>query len=274
MAGGIAIERDAFGTPGVWRLTLTHTGKFNAMSRSMWTELKAVFTAVQQDPTVRCVLLQGDQGHFCAGGDIAEYPAFRFDEAQLRHFHEEEVWGGLQAMLDCDVPIVARIEGNCMGAGMEIASCCDLRLAADTARFGAPIARLGFPMAPREAALVGQVAGATVARAMLLAAEVFDAAAMQSHGFLTRVHTPDALGDACRDVAVRIAGLAPQAARLNKQTLRAFNRPVAPVKYAQEAPDFIANAQPAAGSNPYAYADSAEHREGIAAFLAKRSPVF
>ncbi|MDT7515881.1 enoyl-CoA hydratase/isomerase family protein [Rhodoferax mekongensis] len=272
MAGGIAIERDAFGTPGVWRLTLTHTGKFNAMSRSMWAELKEVFTAVQQDASVRCVLLQGDQGHFCAGGDIAEYPSFRFDEAQLRHFHEQEVWGGLQAMLDCDVPIVARIEGNCMGAGMEIASCCDLRLAADTARFGAPIARLGFPMAPREAALVGQVAGATVARAMLLAAEVFDAAAMLDHGFLTRVHAPDTLDHACRDVAVRIAGLAPQAARLNKQTLRASNRPLTPVEYAQEAPELIASER--AGVNPYAYADSAEHREGIAAFLAKRPPVF
>ena len=150
MAGGIAIEQDAFGTPGVWRLTLTHTGKFNAMSRSMWTELRAVFTAVQQDASVRCVLLQGDRGHFCAGGDIAEYPSFRFDEAQLRHFHEQEVWGGLQAMLDCDVPIVARIEGNCMGAGMEISSCCDLRLASTQARFGAPIARLGFPMAPKD----------------------------------------------------------------------------------------------------------------------------
>lgn len=274
MAGGIAIERDAFGTAGIWQLTLTHPGKFNAMSRSMWAELKAVFTAVQQDAGVRCVLLQGEQGHFCAGGDIAEYPAFRFDEAQLRHFHEHEVWGGLQAMLDCDVPIVACIEGNCMGAGMEIASCCDVRLATDTARFGAPIARLGFPMAPREAALVGQVAGATVARAMLLAAEVFDAAAMLSHGFLTRIHPPDTLGSACRDLAVRIAGLAPQAARLNKQTLRALNRPLALVDTAHVATDLIASSPVAAFDNPYAYADSPEHREGITAFLAKRPPVF
>lgn len=274
MDGVIAIERDAFGIAGVWRLTLSHAGKFNAMSRSMWAELKSVFTAVQQDASARCVFLQGDQGHFCAGGDIAEYPAFRFDEAQLRHFHEHEVWGGLQAMLDCDVSIVARIEGNCMGAGMEIASCCDLRLAANNARFGAPIARLGFPMAPREAALLGQVAGATVVRAMLLAAEVFDATAMLGHGFLTRVHTPDALGGACRDVAVRMAGLAPQAARLNKQTLRALNQPLAHMNYAHVAPELIANQSSDAQGSPYAYADSAEHREGIAAFLAKRSPVF
>jgi enoyl-CoA hydratase len=69
----------------------------------------------------------------------------------LRAFHEDDVWGGLQAMLDCDVPIVAQIEGNCMGAGVEIASCCDIRIAGATAKFGAPIAKLGFPMAPREA---------------------------------------------------------------------------------------------------------------------------
>jgi enoyl-CoA hydratase/carnithine racemase len=173
-------------------------------------------------------------------------------------------------MLDCDVPIIALIEGNCMGAGMEIASCCDLRLAADTARFGAPIARLGFPMAPREAALVGRVAGATVARAMLLAAEVFDAPAMLEHGFLTRVCTAGELGSAGHELAVRIAGLAPQAARLNKQTLRRLNEPVAPAEYAHIAPDLIASEL----RSPYAYADSAEHREGIAAFLDKRKPVF
>jgi enoyl-CoA hydratase/carnithine racemase len=173
-------------------------------------------------------------------------------------------------MLDCDGPIIALIEGNCMGAGMEIASCCDLRLAADTARFGAPIARLGFPMAPREAALVGRVAGATVARAMLLAAEVFDAPAMLGHGFLTRVCTAAELGRAGHELAVRIAGLAPQAARLNKQTLRELNMPLAHAEQARVAPDLIASEL----QDPYAYADSAEHREGITAFLDKRKPVF
>src|SRR3989338_3128190 len=100
-------------------LTLSHPAKFNAMSRAMWRELRRVFGEIQRDASVRCVVLQGEQGHFCAGGDIAEYPDFRFTEAGLRDFHDNDVWGGLQAMLDCDVPIVARIEGNCMGAGIE-----------------------------------------------------------------------------------------------------------------------------------------------------------
>ena len=270
MAGSIVVERNAGGVSGVLSLTLIHPGKFNAMSRSMWAELKAVFTAAQRDASVRCVVMQGDRGHFCAGGDIAEYPAFRFDEAQLRHFHEHEVWGGLQAMLDCDVPIVARIEGNCMGAGMEIASCCDLRLAADTARFGAPIARLGFPMAPREAALVGQVAGATVARAMLLAAEVFDAAAMLGHGFLTRVCTSADLPAQCDLLLARMASLAPQATRMNKRTLRELNSRLTMVESSLNATNSIAKIF----SDAYVYADTPEHREGISAFLDKRPPAF
>jgi enoyl-CoA hydratase/carnithine racemase len=255
---------------GIVRLTLQHPGKFNAMSRAMWRELREHFTAIQQDHSVRCVWLRGADGHFCAGGDIAEYPSFRFDTEALRHFHEVEVWGGLQAMLDCDVPIVAQLEGNCMGAGVEMASCCDLRLAGRSARFGAPIARLGFPMAPREAALVSQAVGDTAARAMLLAAQVLDAPALWAQGFLTELHDDAALADACEALAQRTASLAPQAARANKQTFRMLNRALAPVEYAREASDLIANWR----AQAYGYADSAEHHEGIAAFLAKRPPVF
>lgn len=255
-------------------VTLSHPGKFNAMSRSMWRQLRTVFEGLQHDPHVRCVLVRGEGGHFCAGGDIAEYPDFRFDPQSLRTFHEGDVWGGLQAMLDCDVPIVAHIEGNCMGAGVEIASCCDIRIASDTARFGAPIARLGFPMAPSEAALVAQAVGNTVARAMLLAAEVFDAPALQSSGFLTQVLADAQTAAQALATAQRIAALAPQAARLNKQTFRALNRPPASVSPAQAATETIAMAAPDTVTDPYAYADSAEHREGIAAFLAKRKPQF
>jgi enoyl-CoA hydratase len=273
MAGSIQVRHGTGEEQGVVHITLSHPGKFNAMSRAMWRELKAVFTAIQADPQARCVLLRGEGGHFCAGGDIAEYPSFRFNEAELRQFHEGEVWGGLQAMLDCDVPVVAQIEGNCMGAGVEIASCCDLRVAGSSARFGAPIARLGFPMAPREAALVAQAAGQTVARAMLLAAEVFDAPAMLARGFLLQVLDDADVAAHSEALAQRVVSLAPQAARMNKQTLRAIseeNRPLAHENTAQAAPDFIANSSTTA----YAYADSAEHREGIAAFLAKRRPQF
>ncbi len=277
---------------GIATVTLEHAGKFNAMSRGMWLQLRAIFLELQHQATVGCVLVCGKDGNFCAGGDIAQYPEFRFDTVALRHFHEVEVWGALQAMLDCDVPIVAQIEGNCMGAGVEIASCCDVRLASASARFGAPIARLGFPMAPREAALVGQAVGSTTARAMLLAAEVFDAHHMQGCGFLTRTVADGQTAHAALAMAQRVASLAPQAARLNKQTLRAIfmpNSALGAVDCAQAAINTIANAElpeqlapptppvpnaAQAPGDPYAYAASAEHREGIAAFLEKRTPRF
>ena len=225
MAGGrVELTR----TGPLARVTLHHAARLNAMSRHMWGQLRAVFTALQQDDTVRCVVLRGDGGHFCAGGDIAEYPEFRFDEATLREFHEVDVWGGLKAILDCDVPVVAQIAGNCMGAGVEIASCCDLRLAGASARFGAPIARLGFPMAPREADVVLRAAGVATTREMLLAAAVFDAPTLLQRGFLNRVVDDGLLPDAAEAMARAVVSLAPRAARLNKQTLRALNRPHVP----------------------------------------------
>lgn len=257
MSGTLRSERQG----GVALLTLDHPGKFNAMSRAMWRELRAQFLAIQRDASVRCVVLRGADGHFCAGGDIAEYPEFRFTEAGLRDFHENDVWGGLQAVLDCDVPVVAQIEGHCMGAGLEIAACCDVRIAGASARFGAPIARLGFPMAPREAALVAGQVGALGARAMLLEAAVFDAATMRDRGFLSRVVADDQVLDEAAASAGRIAALAPQAARLNKRTLRSLQ-------------DGGRAAGLAAAPAAYAWADSREHREGIAAFLEKRKPDF
>lgn len=240
-------------------VTLSNPSKFNAMSRAMWRELRQIFSDLPQRTDVRVVVVAGEGGHFCAGGDIAEYTDFRFHPEGLRDFHENDVWGGLSALLACDLPVIAQIEGNCMGAGVEIACCCDIRIAGQGARFGAPIAKLGFPMAPREAELVAREAGLATARQMLLEAAVLDASTLLARGFLhTVLHDADVPVEA-QQRALRIARLAPQAARLNKQTLRA-----------------LASGQDAGALVPtaYDYADSVEHREGIAAFLAKRPPIF
>lgn len=241
------------------RVTLSHPGKFNAMSRAMWRELKALVEGLSAQLDLRCVVLAGEGGHFCAGGDIAEYPAFRFDEAALRVFHEDEVWGALQALLDCPAPLVAQIDGNCMGAGLEIASCCDVRVAGASARFGAPIARLGFPMAPREAQLVARELGTTLARSMLLEASVFGAEELKTARFLTAVVADGSVAEEVGMRVERIAALAPQAARLNKETLRRLQNDLA---------------DDTRWADAYRYASSAEHREGIAAFLAKRPAHF
>ena len=243
-------------------VTLSNPSKLNAMSRAMWRELREAFESIALNPALRCVVVTGEGGHFSAGGDISEYAAFRFNEASLRKFHEGDVWGGLQAMLDCNLPVIAQIEGNCMGAGLEIASCCDIRLASTSARFGAPIAKLGFPMAPREAALISGAVGELTAREMLLAASIVDAQQMLQRGFLNRLCSDAELRPAVQTYVDRICELAPNAAALNKQ----FFRALAQVIRAQAATQLVANA--------YQYADSFEHREGVTAFIEKRPPKF
>lgn len=243
----------------VAHVRISHPARFNAMTRAMWRQLPQVFAEIAARQNTRCVVICGDGEHFCAGGDISEYPAFRFDEERLRVFHEDEVWGGLQAILACDVPVVASIAGNCMGAGVEMACCCDVRLASNTARFGAPIGKLGFPMAPREAQLVASRLGDGPARGLLLGAQVLPAQRLLDSGFLWELCASDALPERTSAMARTISALGPEAASLNKRTLRDLEagRPMAEVLAAA-----------------YRYADSAEHREGVQAFLDKRSPLF
>lgn len=265
MSGSILFEQ----SDQVGWVTISHAARFNAMSRGMWRELRSVFERVVRNPDLRCIVVAGEGANFCAGGDISEYTEFRFQEASLREFHEADVWGGLQAMLGCDLPIVAQIEGNCMGAGIEIACCCDIRVAAMSARFGAPIARLGFPMATREAELLLREVGPSLARQMLLEAAVFSASDMLATGFLSRVPADQQVAAEVSATAARIVSLAPQAARLNKRTLRAL--------VGRSGAIGTANAnEPTAElvDASYGYADSAEHREGILAFIEKRRPNF
>jgi enoyl-CoA hydratase len=266
-------------------ITLRNPARRNAMTRHMWRALRETVESVnsRNDSSlcndslvyslIKCIIISGEAAHFSAGGDISEYPEFRFNEASLRAFHEDDVAPALHALLACDVPIVAQIEGNCMGGGLEIAACCDIRIAGQSATFGAPIAKLGMPMAPLELAIVLRAAGEATVREMLLEARCFSAEIMAQRGFVQRVVADDEVAAEAFATAQRIAGLSPQAAGLNKQALRQVLRQF----YAQNmalAQQNTAQAATKNVANYFAYADSAQHVEGVTAFLQKRSPQF
>jgi enoyl-CoA hydratase len=255
-------------------LTLRNPARRNAMTRAMWQALPALVQSAQKE-SVRCIVIQGEAGHFCAGGDISEYPEFRFQPDSLRHFHEHDVAPALHALLACNVPIVAQIEGNCMGGGLEIAACCDIRVAGRSASFGAPIAKLGMSMAPRELDIVLRVAGEATVREMLLEARIFSAQHMLERGFAQRLVDDDGVAAEVLATAQRVAVLSPQAARLNKQAMREFHQEkTAPSPLNTRLLAIENSANDAAHIDPYAYAASTEHIEGISAFLDKRSPKF
>ena len=257
--GTITLSHDE---PGLARVVIANPGKHNAIDIAMWHELRAVFSRLQALPEAEAphaVIVCGAGGQFASGGDIAEFTQFRFDEQRLHDFHEHVVAPALQALLDCDIPVLAQVDGACVGGGLEIAACCDIRIAGMGSRFGAPIAKLGFPMAPGELQLLALVVPAPTLREMLLEARLIDAALALQRGVVHAVVADEQVAAHTLQRARALAALAPQAARINKRTLRqlAAGGPSADERRAH-----------------YGYADSPQHREGIQAFIEKRPPHF
>ena len=245
---------------GIARVRIGNPDKLNALDIAMWRQLRTVFEALNADPRPpRAVVVEGEGGTFVSGGDIGEFPHFRFQAESLRAFHEDAVAPALRAMLACDIPLLAQIEGPCVGGGLEIAACCDIRICGRSSRFGIPIARLGFPLAPLEAEIVARVLPLPLLRELLIEARLLTAEQALQHGIVQRVVDDAQVAAEAQASAERIAALSPQALRLNKRLLRQMA--AGPLTAAQRAP-------------LYDYADSAEHREGLAAFLDKRPPRF
>lgn len=251
---------DAAREGGVLTLTLAHAGKLNALTAAMWRALAAAMQEAAVLPELRAVVIRGADGHFAAGADIGEFPVERGSRDAVRRYHERIIAPALRAIDDCPLPTVALVQGACVGGGLEIACACDLRIAGRGARVGAPIGRLGFPMAPAEMAGLLAVAGRAVTLELLLEGRILGAAEAHAKGLLTRlVDDADLEAELARTLA-RIAAGAPLAATLNKRTARRLQRPE-PLDEAELDAFF-------------SYSDTRDHREGVAAFLEGRAPAF
>jgi enoyl-CoA hydratase len=251
MTGSVLVHREEHTAT----VTLRNDGKQNAITVSMWRELRAAFERLSQDRSLSLIVIQGAGGHFAAGADISEFPEFRFDPVRLREYHEAVIAPALQAIWQCDTPVVAVIQGSCIGGGLEIAACCDLRIACVGAVFGAPIAKLGFAMAPLELHAVARAFGLAATREMLLTAALWDAPRALARGLVTSVH--NAIEIEVNIEAIRSAYriLSSESLRINKRNLRTLAD---------------ANFQlPALNFDYDALANSAEHRAAIHAFLGK-----
>jgi enoyl-CoA hydratase len=238
---------------------LSNPDKLNAIDVAMWQALAHTFAELSRDENLRCVIVRGDGRNFAAGADIEEFPALRSTMAQGILYHTETIAHALDAIAGCLHPTIAAIDGVCVGGGLEIACACDLRIAAPSARFGIPINRLGFAIAPAELQYLLQLTGKAAALEMLLEGRVFDAAEAQAKGLLTRV-AADVHIEA-RSTAERIARGAPLAARINKQLVRRL----------AAMPELLTEKELNAA---FAALASHDYREGVQTFLAKREPVF
>jgi enoyl-CoA hydratase/carnithine racemase len=242
-------------------VTLATPGKMNALSVASWEALKAAFEELATSPSVRAIVMRGSGGNFAAGADISEFTTVRSDVVQGTRYHEESVRGALMAIAECPIPSVALLEGACVGGGLEIACSCDLRIAAASSRYGVPINKLGFPLAHSELQAMLGLVGRAVALEILLEGRVFGADEAHAKGLLTRVVPDDHVVDEAYAAASRIAAGSPMAARANKRWIRRL----APVQEALT-PEEI--------REHFAFFDSADYKEGVKSFLAKKTPDF
>ena len=242
-------------------VSLSHPGRMNALTVSMWQELTSVFRELSLNQAIRCIVIRGAGEHFAAGADISEFPRYRHDHETVRHYHTNILAPALDAIARCPHPVIARIQGVCVGGGLEIASQCDLRIAADNTRLGVPINRLGFPMAPAEMRGLLRLAGPATTLEILLEGRLLDASEALAKGLLTRVVHLEALDEAIQASVDRVSLGAPLAARINKETVRRLTTD--PVMLSSAELDAL-----------FRYADTHDHHEGIQAFLAGRPPQF
>jgi len=246
---------------GIATVTLHNPGKLNAVNAAMWRGLSAALRRVADTPEVRCVILRGaGEEAFAAGGDIEEFLTVRATVEDALHYHEELVANALDAIRDCTVPTVAAIRGACIGGGLEIAGCCDIRIAGESSRFGAPINRLGFSMYPGEMAGLLALVGPAVILEILLEGRILSAREALQKGLLSRVVDDEQVFDEAAACARRICAGAPLVARWHKQWVKRLmtGAPLTEDEKRQ-AFDFLA---------------TEDYREGLDAFLAKRPPVF
>lgn len=201
----------------VRRVTISNDAKLNTLNSELLLQLAAAFD-VEED--IRAVVLAGEGPRaFIGGADIREMGAVT-TPAQGQAFIER-VHGACAAIRACRVPVIARIQGWCLGAGLEIAAACDLRIAADMAKFGMPEVRVGIPSVV-EAALLPGLIGWGRTRRLLLLAETLDAATMESWGFLERVVPMESLDPAVKEWIALLREAGPVAIANQKALIRAW----------------------------------------------------
>jgi 2-(1,2-epoxy-1,2-dihydrophenyl)acetyl-CoA isomerase len=241
-------------------ITLDRPEALNALTVPMKTELLAALKAVGRDRTIRAVVLTGEGRAFCAGQDLKE--RLEPDAAPLEIEVRDRYNPLITAMRGLDRPIVGAINGVAAGAGASLAFACDIRIAAEGASFVLAFARIGLVPDSGATWFLPRLVGPAKAAELALLGETLTAADAERFGLVARVVAGDALAAESLAIATRLAALAPQAIA---QTKRALGR------------SWSVDLETALEDEAYRQGivgGTADHAEGLAAFLEKRPPRF
>ncbi len=254
----IICERDG----PIGRITFNNPDKHNAMSFEMWRDGAAAIRELCDAGDVRAILLTGaGEKAFVAGADISRFGEER-DSADAIEAYNAIVREFQDTLTLAPIPTIARIGGYCIGGGLAIALCCDIRIASEDSRFAVPAAKLGLGYAAAGIERLMQIVGPSFAMEIFYTARQFDAGEAQTMGLVNRVVSRADLDTYCDGYLERITGNAPLTIRAVKTAVQENLKAPADRNVA------LCEEQVAAcfASNDY--------REGRLAFGEKRKPVF
>lgn len=247
---------------GIGRMIFNNPERHNAVSLEMWLAALEIMADFASDRSIRVMVVggAGDKA-FVSGADISKFRDERqqADALALYQATTDKVYETLRSM---PMPTIAMINGYCIGAGTAIAACCDIRIAAENARFGIPAAKLGLGYGLSRAKPLVDLIGPAYAKEMFFTARQFDAAEAREMGLVNRVVPAAQLKETVAEMARTIAANAPLTVRAAKLVVRELLKD----------PDKrdLARCE-AAVEECFA---SSDYREGQAAFLEKRKPNF
>ena len=256
MTDGLRVEVDG----GVATLTLDRPAALNALTVPMKGAVREALESLADDRAVRAVILTGAGRAFCAGQDLVERE--QPDAAPLDIELRERYNPIIRALRSMGQPVIAAVNGVAAGAGASLAFACDLRLAAEEARFVLAFGRIGLVPDSGATWFLPRLVGTAKAAELVLVGDAIDAAEALRIGLVSKVVPGDVLLEEARALASRVAEGAPIALALTKGALQRS----ATIDL-DEALEGEAKLQGIAGA-------SADHAEGLAAFREKRAPRF
>ncbi len=248
---------------GIASVTLNRPRRRNAVSYDGWLELKRVFTELDRDPDVRVVVITGagDEA-FSAGADIKDFDRHRADSAQARTY-ADAFDGAMDALEQVSKPTICLIKGFCVGGGCELSTAADLRITADNARFGVPVAKLGILVGYREMRRLVNLVGPGSASYILMSARLIGPDEALRIGLVNRVLPLADVDEYVHDLAREMAALAPLSQSRHKRILRSVLR-------SPSLQGFTAEEE----ALPFTNFDSRDFQEGRRAFVERRPPNF
>ena len=244
-------------------VTFNRPRQRNAISYEMWQSLVQIMESLDDDSSIRCVVFRGAGGEaFSAGADIKDFDEHRYDSASAARY-AKAFESALDRIERMRCPTVSAIQGFCVGGGLELAAATDIRIATPESKFGVPVARLGLTAGWDELRRMIAVAGVPAVKYLLLSGRIIDIDDAVRFGLVTAVVGDEDFDAEVEKLTSQIASGAPLAARDHKIMIR--NLSVEPNTEKLTEPE--SNLQ-------FRVFDSADFREGVAAFKEKRRPEF